>query len=166
MALPRTEQAEEQGTLIQIGPDHGHNHDDDDPDHTHGHGHDHKHHPPQAVSRYWIGIAGGPVPPELRSHLRIDPEQGVIVREISANSPAAEGGFEKYDVIVRVNGDPLSDIRQFVDIVTDQGKMQGQLAIEVIRHGQNETVYVTPIEKPIERELAPTAASPAKTFWR
>ncbi len=145
----RAEHADEQGTLIPIGPDQV------------GRARRGRLEQPgfqetqEVISRYWIGIAGGPIPPQLRAHLRIDASEGVMVHAVEEKSPAEEGGLKKYDVIVRVNGDPIGNTRQLADVVGDQGEMRGQLTVEIIRHGESDTVYVTPVKRPVGRQMAP-----------
>ena len=102
------------------------------------------------VSRFWIGISGGPIPPELRAHLTLPADQGVLVRSVEPGSPGEKEGVQLYDVIARVNGDPIKNMRQLAEIVGDQGEMKGRLTIELLRAGRTETVWVTPEKRPIE----------------
>jgi serine protease Do len=50
-----------------------------------------------------LGLTVEPVTPRLARELRLRDERGVIVRDVEADSPAAEAGLRAGDVIVEVN---------------------------------------------------------------
>ncbi len=100
------------------------------------------------VSQYWIGIEGGEAPPALRSHLRLNEDQGLLINRVMPDSPADEGELKVYDVVTRVNGKPVRTISQLSEHVGEQGERKGRLAVEIIREGRPNTVWVTPSERP------------------
>jgi membrane-associated protease RseP (regulator of RpoE activity) len=102
----------------------------------------------QELPKYWIGLYGGPVAPEVRHHLDIAENQGVMIREVHANSPAAKAGLERYDVLLRANDTELHEMHDLVDLVRSEGEKQGQITLEVLRHGKRDTVTITPEERP------------------
>lgn len=70
-----------------------------------------------ADGRAWMGIAVGPVPEPLASHLRLD-DAGVMITNVVRDSPADRAGLRRYDVIVRVDDRPVpQDVGRFVDMV-------------------------------------------------
>ncbi|MEM8866152.1 MAG: PDZ domain-containing protein, partial [Planctomycetota bacterium] len=100
---------------------------------------------------YWIGILGGDISPELRAHLgpMVDDEvKGVIVREIVPDSPAAEAGLQEHDILLRANGRPITGMNVLVEEVASVGPGKGRITIELLRGGQQETVWVAPAERP------------------
>lgn len=105
---------------------------------------------PQAAQEtsYWIGLVGGPLPPALRAHLNVPEGQGVMVRVVAPESPAAEAGLESFDVLVRANETLLKDMKGLADLVQAAGQRQEQVLLEIIRHGQPQTVAVTPTQRP------------------
>lgn len=106
---------------------------------------------PQPVSRYWIGVGGGLLPAEFRAQLDIDDNEGVLIRTVSPEGPAAEAGVEAFDIVLRANGKPISDLGQLADIVGEQGEMKGRVTLELLRKGKRKTLWVTPVERPFEQ---------------
>jgi hypothetical protein len=104
--------------------------------------------PQMEAPRYWIGLLGGPVPPEVRHHVQIPEQQGVMIREVVPDSPAAKAGLEPFDVLLRANDTDIHEMMDLVDIVRTQGEQQGQVTLDVLRHGNHETVNVAPEERP------------------
>lgn len=133
-----------EGTLIQIGPDRGAA--DTQRGRLRRPGFRESR---QAISRYWIGVAGGPTPPEVRAHIDVDDGVGVILQTVQPDSPAEEGGLKPYDVVTEVNGDPVSDMRQLANAVGDAGERKGRLTLQLIRGGRPQTLWVTPAERPV-----------------
>jgi len=105
---------------------------------------------PVAVSRYWIGLGGGPVPAEMRAQLDIDPGEGILVRTVAPDGPAAEAGVQQYDILLRANGEPIDDLRELAEEVGEQGEMKGRITLELLRRGQRETLWVAPVERPAD----------------
>lgn len=105
---------------------------------------------------YWIGLLGGDISPELRSHLQLKElkvNQGVIVREVVPESPAAEAGLQNFDILLRANGEPVAGMRELSQLVREVGPTKGQITLEIIRSGRQETVWVTPAERPADAAL-------------
>jgi serine protease Do len=77
------------------------------------------------VRRAYIGIVGGsrPLPPRIAS--RLDRDKGIEVVEVVAGSPAARAGLRPEDLIVSVDGEPMSDV----------GDLQRLMVAERIGHG-------------------------------
>lgn len=107
---------------------------------------------PVAVSRYWIGLGGGPVPAEIRAQIDIEPGAGVLVREVTPDGPAAEAGVEQYDILLSANGKPVRDLNELADLVGEQGELKGRITLDLLRRGRPKTVWVTPAERPVGEE--------------
>ena len=104
-----------------------------------------------AEPSYWVGILGGDISPELRAHLGGAIKEGegaVIVREVVPKSPAAEAGLKQHDILLRANGRPITGMNVLVEEVRDVGPSGGQITIDLIRAGKQETVWVKPAERP------------------
>ena len=99
-------------------------------------------------SPYWIGLSGGPVSPELRAQLDLPAGQGVIVREVVPDSPAAKAGLEKYDVLLRAGDQDLGAMQPLVELVVTTGKAGKPLSLELLRKGARRTVVVVPAARP------------------
>jgi membrane-associated protease RseP (regulator of RpoE activity) len=105
-----------------------------------------------SLPKYWIGLAGGPIAAEhvLRAHVDLPENQGLLVVSIVPDSPAAKAELRQHDILLRANETELHEMHDLVDIVLAEGAKKGQIALEVLRKGERETVYLTPEERPAD----------------
>jgi membrane-associated protease RseP (regulator of RpoE activity) len=101
-----------------------------------------------AVPHYWLGLMGGPIPPELRAHLDVPENQGVMVHSVVPDSPAAKAGIKTFDIVLRANDTDLKDIRDLMELVKTAGDQKASISLEVLHKGGRETITVTPAERP------------------
>lgn len=103
----------------------------------------------------WIGTTCSPATAALRAQLSIPAGQGLLVRDVVRDSPAAAAGIEENDLLLEANKESLSRPRDLVRIVThSEGKPIG---ITLMRSGQQKSVTVTPrsrANRPRGRNLA------------
>lgn len=83
----------------------------------------------------------------LRSEgfLGVDPEEesgGIRIRGVEADAAAATAGLKTGDIIKKIDGDTVSKLDQFVNIIRRAGA-GGTLEIEVLRNGSNKNFSVT-----------------------
>jgi hypothetical protein len=159
--------AEDEGTLIQIGPDGGVNVDVDvDGDRAarlrerllqrraaRQGGVDFA---PQAVSRYWIGVGGESVPEAIRAQVDIADNEGLLLGAVDPEGPAGKAGVQRFDILLKANGEPISSIAPLSDLVSKQGEANASITMELLRRGKPVVVEVTPEERP----AGPVAAVP------
>jgi S1-C subfamily serine protease len=95
--------------------------------------------------RAFIGIAGGPrpVPPRLASEL--GRRNAVEVVEVVDGSPAAQAGLRPEDLIVALNGTPVSSAGDLQRLMTEE-RIGETLTVTVVRQGTPVDVDVTPEE--------------------
>ncbi|QDU86857.1 serine endoprotease [Pirellulimonas nuda] len=106
--------------------------------------------------RYWLGVVGGEVSPELRAQLNLE-GTGVIVREVVADSPAEKAGVKAFDIIVgSANGDggeaAIGSMDDLSRLVAEVGVEGGQFDLQVIRGGKQMSLAVTPEARPNQPE--------------
>jgi hypothetical protein len=103
-----------------------------------------------AAPKYWIGLAGAAIPAEhvLRAHIELPEGQGLLVANVVPDSPAAKAGLKQHDILLRANDIDLHEMHDLVDLVTTEGAKKGQITLEVLHHGDRETVYLTPEDRP------------------
>jgi serine protease Do len=82
------------------------------------------------VTRGWFGVAIQELTPELRDYYATPGDGGVLVTEVFAGQPAHAAGIQPQDVILEVDGQPMSSVRDLTYTVA---------ALEV---GQNVDVMV------------------------
>jgi hypothetical protein len=102
--------------------------------------------------KYWIGLAGGAIPADhvLRAHVDIPEGQGLLVASVVPDGPAAKAGVKQHDILLRANDIELNDMQNLVELVLSEGEKKGQIALEVLRRGERETVFLKPEERPAD----------------
>jgi len=105
-----------------------------------------------AAPKFWIGLAGGTIPAEhvLRAHVELPENQGLLVAGVVPDSPAAKAGLKQHDILLRANDIDLHEMHDLIDLVLAEGAKKGQIALEVLRKGERETVKLTPEERPAD----------------
>jgi S1-C subfamily serine protease len=97
------------------------------------------------VRRAYLGISGGPRPLPPRLAAELDRQRGIEVVEVVSGSPAARAGIRAEDILVEVDGVPVSgmdDLQRLMD-----GSAIGRtMPIRVHRNGRSITLELTPIE--------------------
>ena len=94
------------------------------------------------VKRGWLGVVLQTMTPGFAETYGIPVEEGAIVADIVADSPAAKAGFQRGDVIVSVDGQKVKSSQDVVLFV--RNKLKGErLPIEIYRDGKKETIRVT-----------------------
>lgn len=109
-----------------------------------------------AVDRGWIGVAIQNVTPELAEGLRLDAPEGVLVADVTPNSPAAAAGLQAGDVILGYGAAEILEVRDLTMSVAES-QIGGAVPIEVWRDNRRISLSITP-----ERmQGTQTAQSPA-----
>ena len=62
-----------------------------------------------------IGLRVETITPELARSLRLDNAKGVVVSRVTPDSPAAEAGVQRGDVVREVNRQPVTDLESYAD---------------------------------------------------
>ncbi|QDU54263.1 PDZ domain-containing protein [Aeoliella mucimassa] len=101
------------------------------------------------TSPYYIGVAVAPASDHLRAHIDLPEQVGLVVEHVWEGSPAEEAGIEVHDVLVAADGSDLRTMEDLVNAVNDHsGDQFTRFSLDIIRHGQPQTVFVTPTERP------------------
>jgi serine protease Do len=62
-----------------------------------------------------IGLRVETITPELARSLRLDNAKGVVVSRVTPDSPAAEAGVQRGDVVREVNRQPITDLDSYTE---------------------------------------------------
>jgi S1-C subfamily serine protease len=97
------------------------------------------------VRRAYLGIVGGPRPLPPRVALETGRERGIEVVEVIPGSPAARGGLHGEDLILEVDGLPVSGMGDLQRLM-DEGTIGRPLTVLVHRDGRTFDVAIVPDE--------------------
>jgi S1-C subfamily serine protease len=99
------------------------------------------------VRRAYVGLAGGtrPLPPRFAAQLGRD--SAIEVVEVVEGSPAARAGLRPEDLIVEVDGTPMSDVGDLQRLMGAE-RIGRPLEARLIRGGRPLGVRIVPVELP------------------
>src|SRR5439155_21496347 len=95
--------------------------------------------------RAYIGIAGGPRPLPPRLAREIDRDRGVEVVQVVEGSPAARAGLRPEDLILDVDGTPVSGVDDLQRLMVGEA-IGRRVPVRLSRDGRVLTVEVSPVE--------------------
>lgn len=107
------------------------------------------------VVRGYIGIGIQEVTPDLAKAFNAPAEKGALVRDVAPDSPGAEAGLQRGDVVTEMNGQPITgpnDLKLKVATMAPGSAV----TLKVLRNGQPRDLKVKLIE-------APTGKGPGNT---
>jgi len=95
--------------------------------------------------RAYLGIAGGsrPLPPRVARRLGRD--SGVEVVQVAGDSPAAAAGLRAEDLIVELDGEPVTDVADIQRLMVVE-KIGEPVALRVLREGRELELLLVPAE--------------------
>lgn len=96
------------------------------------------------VSRSWIGLKVADLSEEIKEKTNI--EEGVIVLKIEKNSPSSNTGLVVGDIITKVNGIPVKNLREFKKII-NMVKPGEMIELEVLNIKGKKTITIIATEK-------------------
>lgn len=99
------------------------------------------------VSRGYMGVSLSPLTADLASKLGLQNVQGALVSSVNPGGPGAKGGVQQWDVITKIDGNPVSDFNAATLMVT-QHAPGSTVTLDVIRNGKPEQLKVKLGERP------------------
>jgi serine protease Do len=107
----------------------------------------------ERVKRGYIGVSLQTLDDDIAESMGIPKNQGELIRSVTPGGPAARAGVQQGDVIVAVNGQPVTPDQTLAYLVAQQ-PVGSHVPMTVIRNGQRMNVTITVGERPTEDELA------------
>lgn len=109
------------------------------------------------VTRPLIGISTAAlyqVPPEYRYEINLpeDVEGGMVIAHVEPRSPADRAGLQQFDVITKINGQPVTSILELRKYLYSETAVGDEVEIEYIRDGEVQTTNL--VLEQIEDEAA------------
>jgi serine protease Do len=90
--------------------------------------------------RLGVGVAPAHVARGLRRAVGLPDAEGLLVRQVEENSPAAKGGMQEGDLIVEVGGSPVPDFDALTDAMESQPA--GAVMVRILRGTEERQVSV------------------------
>ncbi len=112
-----------------------------------------------------IGALVQTITPELAAALRLKRDFGVIISDISPGGPSDTAGIKIQDVILNVDGVPISSLPQFAQSLYLH-KTGDQAALEVLRGADRLKINVGLAERPHKEDSLVDLADPVKNLVR
>lgn len=99
-------------------------------------------------TRPWIGVSLTLLNERLAERLELDAEEGIVVVRVHPESPAAEAGFERGDIVLTVGSDAVDEV---VDVAQAVGAatIGDTLDFGVLRGTENVALSVAVGERPV-----------------
>ncbi|MBD3233533.1 MAG: PDZ domain-containing protein [candidate division Zixibacteria bacterium] len=99
-----------------------------------------------AIDRGWIGVFLQPLPREYAEYFGDKDLEGILISDIAEDSPARRAGLQQKDIIVSLNGEPVSaenenDLNAFSQMISSQ-KVGDEIELGIIRDGDKKDVEV------------------------
>lgn len=100
------------------------------------------------VRRARIGIVAEQVPLPARVAYKVELKQGsaVRVREIQADSPAAQAGLRTGDLIVRLDGEAITGVDDLFRLL-DERRIDRSVSLTIVRSSGTSEISVRPIDR-------------------
>ncbi len=99
-----------------------------------------------AIDRGWIGVFLQPLPREYAEYFGDKDLEGILISDIAEDSPARRAGLQQKDIIVSLNGEPVSaenenDLNAFSQMISSQ-KVGDEIDLEIVRDGKRKDIEV------------------------
>jgi serine protease Do len=107
-----------------------------------------------SVQRGYLGVGISAVGSDVAQKLNLPPQQGLIVGEVVAKSPAADAGLTDGDVILKINGQAVRTPRDLQEVV-ERTPVDSKIELNLIRDGK--PMNVTVAVKPMPEQTASSA---------
>ena len=100
-----------------------------------------------AVTRGWIGVEVRDLTPELADSFRLEAKRGALIAGILRNSPADRAQVKPGDVLVGINGRPVSDSVSMLNLIAELAPGR-EATLDVVRERQQLALKVTVGKRP------------------
>ncbi|MEN8246381.1 MAG: Do family serine endopeptidase [Thermodesulfobacteriota bacterium] len=93
------------------------------------------------VTRGWLGVGIQNLTPELAQYYKLEENEGVLVTQVFKGDPAEKGGIRANDIIIAVDGHPVSSVRELSGVIANT-RIGKRTEVAFMRDGKKKTVYV------------------------
>jgi len=112
------------------------------------------------VTRGYLGMGILDLSEDARAGFELPPDtRGALVQTVEAGLPAAKAGIQPGDVIVEIDGRPITSNRSLIDYISYL-PVGSKINLTVIRSGKHQTLTASTIERTLEADKAETDKQP------
>lgn len=111
------------------------------------------------VTRGYLGVMIQEVTPDLAKAFGLSSAEGALVGDVTPDSPGAKAGLQKGDVIMAMDGQPISDFQELRLRVSESAPGQA-VKLQIVRNGEKREITATLGELP--KEAAAVGSSPER----
>jgi len=104
------------------------------------------------VVRGWLGVVIQGIDKDLADAMDLESSKGVLVSDVTKDSPAEKGGIERGDVVTKLNGEEISSTGQLRNLVASSGA-GAKVTITVIRDDEPRKFTLTLGEMPEDLQV-------------
>lgn len=94
------------------------------------------------VVRGYLGVGLDDVDPNLADRFGLGSSKGALVTQVVKDSPAEQAGLRPYDVVVGLDGQPISDVNGLRHAIALKGA-KAKVSLDVVRDGRPQRVQAT-----------------------
>ncbi|UCE06202.1 MAG: PDZ domain-containing protein [bacterium] len=94
----------------------------------------------------YLGVQLHELNEDLASYFGAKEDEGALILEVEQDSPAEEAGLKSGDVIIKIDGETISDPTDVQEIISDLEE-DDEIKIEIIRHNRKQTIQATLSER-------------------
>lgn len=102
------------------------------------------------VSLVWLGVAGQGVDQATANYFGLSRVGGLLVTEVYDGSPAARSGIVPGDVLLSIDGNPVQNADQYLELVRNYTRGE-RVRVEVLRAGRKKDITVRPRPFPADQ---------------
>ena len=94
--------------------------------------------------RAYLGVrlALEPLDELLIKHLRLEPEQGLVIKNVQVGSPADKAQLERDDIVISIEGKNVFGYDEFVENIQNAG-VGAKVSLKIIHLGERRVVDIT-----------------------
>ncbi|MFM8890426.1 MAG: S1C family serine protease [Planctomycetia bacterium] len=108
----------------------------------------------------YLGVTTGAVPDEVRAHLELPEDAGLVVTKVVEGSPAAKAGLEPHDILLEFDGQEVGSPLEFAEMV-ERAEVGRRITLSIVRRGKKRQVHIVPERRPAGVAADGAALAPA-----
>jgi serine protease Do len=99
------------------------------------------------VTRGFLGVYLGDVEPDMTEFFDLDEAKGVLISQVTADSPAEKAGLKRGDIIIELENEPVESANDFRNRIA-MYKPESRVKLVVLRDGRRRTLTATLGKRP------------------